>query len=139
MPEKRYWMSQAELAKTGTTRPRRERRVPFALARRLRRMKIIACVQMAIGGGGLAAGLVLVLTAHPAIGALPLIAGALVLYRGERRLSRVDAIARKQLYGAAAGVYGGHSGCGGGGFMGCGAGCSAGGCGGGGCGGGGGN
>jgi hypothetical protein len=113
--------------------------VPFALARRLRRMKVLACVQMAIGGGGLAAGLVLVITAHPAIGALPLIAGGVVLYRGERRLARVDAIARKQLYGAAAGVYSGHSGCGGGGFLGCGAGCSAGGCGGGGCGGGGGN
>lgn len=138
MPEKRYWMSQAELAKTGTTRPRRKRRLPLALARRLRRMKIVACAQMALGGGGLAAGLVLVLTAHPAIGAVPLITGAFVLYRGERRLARVDAMARKQLYGAAAGVYGAHSGCGGGGFMGCGAGCTGGGgCGGGGCGGGG--
>jgi len=136
MAEKRYWMSQAELAKTATTRPHGEGRVPLALARRLRRMKILACAQMALGGGGIAAGLVLVLTAHPAIGALPLIGGALVLYRGERRLARVDAIARKQLYGAAAGVYGAHGGCGGGGFFGCAAGC-AGGDGGGGCGGGG--
>jgi len=114
MSEKRHSMSQV-----ATTRP-------FALARRLRRMKILACVQMASGGGGLAAGLVLVITGHPAIGALPLIAGGVVLYRGERRLSRVDAIARKQLYGAAAGVYGAHGGCGGGGFLGCAAGCSGG-------------
>ena len=147
MAEKRYWTSQAELAKTATTRPRRERRVPLALARRLRRMKIVACAQMALGGGGLAAGFVLVLTAHPAIGALPLIAGAFVLYRGERRLARVDAVARKQLYGAAAGIYGGraYGACGAGGFFGCAGGGDAGGCGGGSscsggsCGGGGGN
>jgi hypothetical protein len=139
MPEERFSMSRAELAKTATTRPRRKREVPAELARRLRRMRVIAIAQLAAGGGALAAGLVLVITAHPAIGALPLIAGAFILYRGERRLARVDAIARKRLYGAAAGVYSGHSGCGGGGFLGCGAGCSAGGCGGGGCGGGGGN
>jgi hypothetical protein len=138
MTRERFRTSRAELAKTAGTRSRRERRLPVALARRLRRMKIIACAQMAIGGGGVAAGLVLVLTAHPAIGALPLIAGAFVLYRGERRLARVDAVARKQLYGAAAGIYGAHGGCGGGGFFGCAAGCVGGsGCGGGdGCGGG---
>ena len=79
----------------------------------------------------------------PAIGALPLIAGGFVLYRGERNLSRVDAVIRKQLYGDAAAMWiaqgpgrtggtncaAGHGNCGGGG----------GGCGGGDCGGGDGN
>lgn len=140
MAEKRFHTSRAELAKTATTRPRRKREVPPDLARRLAATRRIAIMLITLGGGGIAAGLVLVITAHPAIGAVPLIVGAFVLYRGERKLSRVDTAIRKQIYGGAAGVW--ISGAGGGGCVGgtCGAGhggCSAGGCGGGGCGGGG--
>jgi hypothetical protein len=140
MARERFSTRRAQLAKAEKTRARRSRQTA-ELARRLGRKRRVACALMAIGGAGIAAGMVLAITAHPAIGALPLIAGGFVLYRGERNLSRVDAAIRKQLYGDAAALWiaagpgrtggtncaAGHGNCGGGG------------CGGGDCGGGGGN
>jgi hypothetical protein len=128
MARERFSTSRAQLAKAEKTRTRRSRET-IELARRLGRARRIACALMAIGGAGIAAGFVLVITGQPAIGALPLIAGALVLYRSERSLSRVDAAIRKQLYGDAAALWiatgpgrtggtncaAGHGNCGGGG------------------------
>jgi hypothetical protein len=104
MAKQRFSTSRAQLAKAAKTRARRSRETA-ALARRLGRKRRIACAIIAIGGAGIAAGIVLVITGHPVIGAPPLIAGALVLYRGERRFSRVDADIRKQLYGDAAALW----------------------------------
>jgi hypothetical protein len=104
MAKERFSTSRAQLAKAEKTRARRSRETA-ELARRLGRKRRIACGIMAIGGAGIAAGMVLVITGQPVIGALPLIAGALVLYRGERRLARVDAVIRKQLYGDAAALW----------------------------------
>jgi hypothetical protein len=128
MPRERFSTRRAQLAKAEKTRARRSRETA-ELARRLGRRRRIACALMAIGGAAIAAGIVLVITGQPAIGALPLIAGALVVYRGERSLSRVDAAIRTQLYGDAAAVWiargpgraggtncaAGHGNCGGGG------------------------
>jgi hypothetical protein len=128
MAKERFSTSRAQLAKAEKTRARRSRETA-ELARRLGRKRRVACAIMAIGGAGIAAGLVLVITGQPVIGALPLIAGALVAYRGERSLSRVDAVIRKQLYGNAAALWiatgpgrtggtncaAGHGNCGGGG------------------------
>ncbi len=128
MAKERFSTSRAQLAQAEKTRARRSRE-RAALARRLGRKRRFACSLMAIGGAGIAAGIVLAITGQPAIGALPLIAGALVLHRGERSLSRVDAIIRKRLYGDAAALWiakgpgrtggtncaAGHGNCGGGG------------------------
>ena len=128
MAKERFSTSRAQLAKAEKTRVRRSRE-RAALARRLGRKRRLACALMAIGGAGIAAGIVLVITGQPVLGVLPLLAGALVLYRGERRLSRVDAAIRKQLYGDAGALWiatgpgrtggtncaAGHGNCGGGG------------------------
>jgi Flp pilus assembly protein TadB len=100
----RFSTRRAQLAKAEKRRARRSRETA-ELARRLGRKRRLACALMAFGGAGIAAGFVLVITGQPAIGALPLIAGALVLYRGERNLSRIDAAIRKQLYGDAAALW----------------------------------
>ena len=104
MARERFSTPRAQLAKAKKTRARRSRET-IELARRLGRARRIACALMAIGGAGVAAGIVLAITGQPAVGALPLIAGALVVYRAERRLSRVDAAIRKQLYGDAAALW----------------------------------
>ena len=137
MARERFSTRRAQLAKAEKTRAHRSRE-RAELARRLGRKRRIACAIMAIGGAGIAAGLVLMMTGQLAIGALPLIAGALVMHRGERSFSRVDAVIRKQLYGDAAALSiargpgrtggtncaAGHGNCGGGG-------CGGGDCGGG--------
>jgi tetrahydromethanopterin S-methyltransferase subunit F len=104
MAKERFSTRRAQLAKAEKTRARRSRD-RTKLARRLGRARRIACALMAIGGAGIAAGIVLAITVHPAIGALPVIAGGLVLYRAERRLARVDAAIRTQLYGDAAALW----------------------------------
>jgi Flp pilus assembly protein TadB len=124
----RFSTRRAQLAKAEKTRTRRSRE-RAELARRLGRTRRIACAVMALGGAGIAVGIVLAITGQPAIGAVPLIAGALVVYRGERNLSRIDAAIRTQLYGDAAALWiakgpgrvggtncaAGHGNCGGGG------------------------
>jgi hypothetical protein len=94
VPKERFSTSRRQLAKAEKARARgtRERAV---LARRLGRARRIACAIMAIGA----------ITGQPLIGAAPLIAGAALVYRGERRLSRVDAAIQKQLYGDAAALW----------------------------------
>jgi tetrahydromethanopterin S-methyltransferase subunit F len=104
MARERFSTRRAQLAQAEKTRVRRSRE-RAALARRLGRARRLACALMAIGGAGIAAGIVLMITGHLVIGVLPLIAGAPVLYRGERGLSRVDAVIRKQLYGDAAALW----------------------------------
>ena len=128
MAKERFSTSRAQLAKAEKRRARRSRE-HAELARRLGRARRFACLLMALGGAGIAAGIVLLVSGQIAIGALPLIAGAVVLRRAERRLARVDAVIRKQLYGDAAAMWeavgpgrtggtncaAGHGNCGGGG------------------------
>jgi uncharacterized membrane protein YgcG len=140
MPEERSSTSRSAPVKAGTSRPRRSRELPPELARQFARARSRARALIAAGVAGIVAGVGLVIAAHPAVGALPLIAGGVVLYRGERRLTRVDAAMRKRLYGRAAwgasafhesgagfpGIYGTGDACGGGGDGG-GGGCGGGG------------
>jgi len=104
MAKERFSTPRAQLAKADKSRARRLRK-NAQLARRLGRARRIACAVMAIGGAGIAAGIVLVITGQPVIGAPALIAGAFVAYRAERRLARVDAAIRTQLYGDAAALW----------------------------------
>jgi Flp pilus assembly protein TadB len=124
----RFSTSRAQLRKAEKARARRSRE-NMALARRLGLARRVACALMALGGAGIAAGVVLAVTGHLLIAALPVVAGALVLRRGERMLARIDTIIRKQLYGDAAALWvangpgrvggtncaAGHGNCGGGG------------------------
>ncbi len=139
MTEERFSTSRAELSGAATTRGRRSRELPPELARRFARARARARALVAAGVAGIAAGIGLVIAAHPAIGALPLIAGGIVVFQGERRLARVDAAMRKRLYGRAAwrASAGYESGIGAAGYFGTGDGCGGGGDGAGGCGGGG--
>jgi hypothetical protein len=104
LPKERFSTPRAQLAKAEKARARRSRET-MELARRLGRARRVACALMALGGAGIAAGIVLAVTGQLVIGALPLVAGALVLRGAERRLSRVDAAIRKRLYGNAAAVW----------------------------------
>jgi tetrahydromethanopterin S-methyltransferase subunit F len=128
MARERFSTQRAQLAKAEKARIRRSRQT-VKLAHRLGRKRRIAIAIMAIGGAGIAAGMVLALTGQLLIGVPPVIAGAFVVYRGERKLARVDAVIRKQLYGDAAALWiaegpgrvggtncaAGHGNCGGGG------------------------
>jgi hypothetical protein len=102
MTDERPSPSRAELAKMATTRTRRSRELSPEAASGFARARSRARAVIAGGVAGIAAGVGLVIAAHPAVGALPLIAGGIVAYRGERRLSRVDAAFRKARYGRAA-------------------------------------
>jgi hypothetical protein len=100
MAEERPIASRAELAKTATTRyRRRDRPMPPEVERRVKRGRRAGRTFVAAGGAGIVAGVGLVIVAHPAIGALPLILGAIVLYRGERMLARVDALVTRHRVG----------------------------------------
>ena len=100
MSEQRRSTSRAARVKTGTSRPRRE--LPPEVARQFARARRRARALIAAGVAGIVGGVALVIAAHPAVGALPLIAGGIVLFQGERRLTRVDAAMRRRLYGRAA-------------------------------------
>lgn len=104
MAKERFSTSRAQLAKAEKRRGRRSRE-HAALARRLGRARRFACLVMALGGAGIAAGIVLLVSGQIVIGALPLVAGAAVLRHAERRLARVDAVIRKQLYGDVAAMW----------------------------------
>jgi hypothetical protein len=102
MSEERASTSRADLSGTATTRGRRSRELPPEVARQFARARSRARALVAAGVAGIVAGVGLVIAAHPAVGALPLILGGIVVFQGERRLARVDAAMRKRLYGRAA-------------------------------------
>jgi hypothetical protein len=102
MSEERRSTARSAPVTAGTSRPRRSRELPPELARQFARARNVARALIATGVAGIVAGVALVIAAHPAVGALPLIAGGVVLWHGERRLTRVDAALRRRLYGRAA-------------------------------------
>jgi hypothetical protein len=95
MSEERASTSRADLSGTATTRGRRSRELPPEVARQFARARSRARALVAAGVAGIVAGVGLVIAAHPAVGALPLILGGIVVFQGERRLARVDAAMRK--------------------------------------------
>src|SRR5262245_29698808 len=103
MSEERSSSARSAPVKAGTSRARGRRELPPDVARQFARARRRARALVAAGAAGIVAGVGLVIAAHPAVGALPLIAGGVVLWQGERRLARVDAAMRKRLYGRAAG------------------------------------
>jgi hypothetical protein len=102
MSEERSSSARSVPVQAGTSRARRSRELPPEVARQFARARTRARALVAAGVAGIVAGVGLVIAAHPAVGALPLIAGGLVLWQGERRLTRVDMAMRKRLYGRAA-------------------------------------
>jgi hypothetical protein len=125
MTRERFSTPRAQAAKAAKRRARRKQGLSPEIARRLARARRTAIGVIALGGCAVTAGIGLVATGHPAIAALPLIAGAFVIYRGERRLARADLAMRKAQYATAGGGWPmslGAGGCGASG-TGCAAGC----------------